>query len=164
VFLLKGKYRNLFKNFVSFYSKYCQFFNLPVWSLAHISPLISFVILIFVSRGLSSPSNLAGSVSNSLVSPYWLISTYFILTIAELSLCAIGISFVSQIAPPNYKGLAQGGWLGATALGNLMAGIIGRFWDTIELWQFFLILVVMCVLSAIFIFSVLRLLENATKD
>jgi proton-dependent oligopeptide transporter, POT family len=125
---------------------------------------IGFIILIMASRGLSSPSDLAGGVSNNLVSPYWLISTYFTLTIAELFLSPIGISFVSQVAPPKYKGLAQGGWLGATALGNLMAGIIGRFWVTLELWQFFLILVVMCVLSAIFIFSVLRLLENATKD
>jgi len=124
---------------------------------------IGFVILIMASRGLSSPATLEGGVSDKLISPYWLISTYFTLTIAELFLSPIGISFVSQVAPPKYKGLAQGGWLGATALGNLMAGLIGKFWDIVELWQFFLILVVMCSLSAIFIFSVLKLLEKATK-
>ena len=71
---------------------------------------------------------------------------------------------MSKVAPPAFKGLAQGGWLGATALGNLMAGLIGGFWEKIELWQFFLILVIMCLLSAIFIFSIIKLLERATED
>ena len=127
---------------------------------------VGFTLLVLASRGLLSPADLDGAkaASSALVSPYWLISTYFTLTIAELFLSPIGISFVSKVAPPAFKGLAQGGWLGATALGNLMAGLIGGFWEKIELWQFFLILVIMCLLSAIFIFSIIRLLENATKD
>jgi len=60
--------------------------------------------------------------------------------------------------------LAQGGWLGATAFGNLAAGLIGILWDKIELWQFFAILVVMCLLSATFIFSILKRLEAATGN
>lgn len=122
---------------------------------------IGFIVLILASLKLQSPEALDGGVSDALISPYWLIGTYFTLTIAELFLSPIGISYVSKIAPPKHKGLAQGGWLGATAIGNLMAGLIGRFWDTLELWQFFLILVVMCSLSAIFVFSVLRILERA---
>jgi POT family proton-dependent oligopeptide transporter len=125
---------------------------------------VGFTLLILASFGLQSPSALEGGVSNNLISPYWLISTYFTLTIAELFLSPIGISFVSKVAPPAYKGLAQGGWLGATAIGNLMAGIIGKFWDIVELWQFFLILVVMCLLSAIFIFSVMKVLEKAANS
>jgi len=122
---------------------------------------IGFVILILAALNLASPEELKGGVSDALISPYWLIGTYFTLTIAELFLSPIGISYVSQIAPPKHKGLAQGGWLGATAMGNLLAGLIGRFWDTLELWQFFLILVVMCTLSALFVFSVMRILERA---
>lgn len=127
---------------------------------------VGFTLLILASRGLLSPADLDGAKASTdaLVSPYWLISTYFTLTIAELFLSPIGISFVSKVAPPAYKGLAQGGWLGATAIGNLMAGLIGRFWDRLELWQFFLILVVMCLLSAVFIFSVLKQLERATEN
>ena len=85
------------------------------------------------------------------------------LTVAELFLSPIGISFVSKVAPPKYKGLAQGGWLGAVALGNLCAGGIGILWEKLELWQFFLILVVMCAISATFIFSIVKRLEAATK-
>jgi POT family proton-dependent oligopeptide transporter len=98
------------------------------------------------------------------LSPYWLISTYFVLTIAELFLSPIGISFVAKVAPPRFSGLAQGGWLGATAIGNLLAGLVGKLWDIVELWQFFLLLVVLTLLSGVFIFSIIRILENATKS
>jgi POT family proton-dependent oligopeptide transporter len=125
---------------------------------------IGFGLLIAASMGLTSPGKLNGGVSENLVSPFWLINTYLILTVAELFLSPIGISFVSKVAPPKYKGLAQGGWLGATAFGNLAAGLIGVLWDKIELWQFFTILVVMCLLSATFIFSILKRLEAATGN
>ena len=98
------------------------------------------------------------------LSPYWLIGTYFVLTIAELFLSPIGISFVAKVAPPRFSGLAQGGWLGATAIGNLLAGLVGKLWDIVELWQFFLLLVVLTLLSGVFIFSIIRILENATKS
>jgi proton-dependent oligopeptide transporter, POT family len=124
---------------------------------------LAFMLMVGASVNLMSPKELEGGVSDALISPYWLIGTYFTLTIAELFLSPIGISFVSKVAPPKFKGLAQGGWLAATAIGNLMAGLIGYFWDKIELWQFFIILVVMCLLSATFIFSVLKRLEKATK-
>jgi len=124
---------------------------------------IGFGLLIAASMGLTSPGKLNGGGSDQLVSPFWLINTYLVLTVAELFLSPIGISFVSKVAPPKYKGLAQGGWLGATAFGNLAAGLIGILWEKIELWQFFAILVVMCLLSATFIFSILKKLEAATK-
>ncbi len=125
---------------------------------------IGFGLLITASMGLTSPGNLHGGGSENLVSPFWLINCYLVLTVAELFLSPIGISFVSKVAPPKYKGLAQGGWLGATAFGNLAAGLIGILWDKIELWQFFTILTVMCLLSAIFIFSILKRLETATNN
>jgi len=127
---------------------------------------LGFTIMVLASRGLISPHDLAeqGGVYDTLRSHYWLIGTYFTLTIAELFLSPIGISFVSKVAPPQYKGLAQGGWLGATAIGNLMAGLIGPFWDKWELWQFFILLVALTLLSAIFIFSILKLLERAVNS
>ncbi len=127
---------------------------------------IGFTIMVLASKGLMSPHDLAlkGGVSDTLRSPFWLIGTYFTLTIAELFLSPIGISFVSKVAPPQFKGLAQGGWLGATAIGNLLAGLIGPFWDKWELWQFFVLLVGLTILSAIFIFSILKLLERAVNS
>lgn len=124
---------------------------------------VGFGVLIAGSIGLTSPGDLNGGVSSNLVSPYWLISCYLILTIAELFLSPIGISFVSKVAPPKFKGLAQGGWFAATAIGNAAAGFVGYYWDRIELWQFFTILVILCLLSATFIFSIMKKLEKLTK-
>jgi POT family proton-dependent oligopeptide transporter len=124
----------------------------------------AFIILMLGSMGLKSPAELQGGVSDTLISPYWLIGTYFTLTIAELFLSPMGISFVSKVAPPKYKGLMQGGWLAATALGNMAAGLVGLLWDRLEMWQFFLVLVVMCWLAASFIFFVLKKLERAAAS
>ena len=126
---------------------------------------LGFLIMVIASYGLPSPGllNKNPDIGYNLVSPYWLISTYFVLTIAELFLSPMGISFVSKVAPPKLKGLMQGGWLGATAVGNLLAGLIGALWEKIELWQFFGILVFMAVMSAIFIFVVIKKLDRVTK-
>ncbi len=125
---------------------------------------IGFFIMVMASRGLQSPSALQSGVSPVLRSPYWLIGTYFTLTIAELFLSPIGISFVSKVAPPQFKGLMQGGWFAATAIGNLLAGLIGAFWDKWELWQFFLLLVGLCLLSAVFIFSIIKKLDQVVES
>lgn len=124
---------------------------------------IGFVVLIIASIGLPSPKALGETVSDVLVSPYWLISTYFILTIAELFLSPIGISFVSKVSPPKYKGLMQGGWLAATSAGNLLVGVMGMLWKVVPLAVFWTILVVCCLLSASFIFFMLKRLERATQ-
>ena len=50
--------------------------------------------------------------------PWVLIVTYFFLTVAELFISPLGLSFVSKVAPKNLQGLCQGLWLGATAVGN----------------------------------------------
>jgi len=124
---------------------------------------LGFTILLIASLGLRSPAELQGGVSDVLLSPYWLVSTYFTLTIAELFLSPMGISFVSKVAPPKYKGLMQGGWFAATAGGNLLAGLVGLIWDAAPMWFFFAVLVGMCLLAAVFMFVMLKKLEAAAN-
>jgi len=100
---------------------------------------------------------------SSRVVPYWLISSYLILTIAELFLSPMGLSFVSKVAPPRFQGLMQGGWLLATAVGNKFLFVGSTLWGKIELWQLWSVFVVCCLLSATFIFIIMKRLENATK-
>jgi POT family proton-dependent oligopeptide transporter len=123
----------------------------------------AFLILVVGSLRLPSPRALGGLVApaDSQVSVYWLISTYFSLTIAELFLSPIGISFVSKVAPPKYKGLMQGGWFAATAIGMNLVGVIGYLWMRVPLWSLWMILVVACLLSAGFMFAILKRLEKA---
>jgi POT family proton-dependent oligopeptide transporter len=127
---------------------------------------IGFVVMIFASFSLigNSPADLAGDPSPYRVSPYWLISTYLTLTVAELFLSPIGISFVSKVSPPRFQGLMQGGWLFATAIGNKLLFVGSFMWVRIELWQLWLIFVVCCILSAIFIFSIMKRLERVTAS
>ncbi|MDY0231191.1 MAG: MFS transporter, partial [Candidatus Saccharicenans sp.] len=123
-------------------------------------------ILVIASIGLPSPSELGGRVAppEHLVSVYWLISTYFLLTIAELFLSPMGISFVSRVAPPRYKGLMQGGWFAATAVGNYLVAVVGYLWMKVPLWGLWLILVVACLLSAAFMFSIMKRLEKVAAN
>jgi POT family proton-dependent oligopeptide transporter len=125
---------------------------------------LGFLVMVFSSVGLPSPSELGGQPAPFRVSPYWLINTYLILTIAELFLSPIGISFVSKVSPPRFQGLMQGGWLFATAIGNKLLFVGSAMWVRIELWQLWTIFVVCCILSAIFIFSIIRRLERVTGD
>ena len=96
-------------------------------------------------------------------SPYWLIFTYLILTFAELLLSPMGISFVSKVAPPKLKGLMMGGWFVATAIGNMLVAVGGFLWAGLPLWSVWTVFVVLCLLSALFMFVMMKRLESVTK-
>lgn len=106
--------------------------------------------------------NLVGT--NGSVSPNWLISTYLLLTFAELLLSPMGISFVSKVAPPKLKGSMMGGWFAATAVGNYLVSIPMLLWGKIPVAVIWGILIVICLISAAFIFSIMKKLEAATAD
>jgi POT family proton-dependent oligopeptide transporter len=125
----------------------------------------AFLVMAIGSFGLPSQNGLAGNPvpNDQLVSPYLLISTYFILTIAELFLSPMGISFVSKVAPPKYKGTMQGGWLAATAIGNQLLFIGALFYEKLEIWQLWSFFIICTLLSATFMFSMLKRLERVAR-
>lgn len=136
---------------------------------------LGFVVILVGSLNLVSPHELQyvndmGKVEyhpvpdSSRVMPYWLINSYLILTIAELFLSPMGLSFVSKVAPTRFQGVMQGGWLLATAVGNKLLFVGSFFWGKLDLWQLWAIFVVCCILSAIFVFSIMKRLERATRD
>ena len=124
-----------------------------------------FLLVLIASLGSVSPHELAGQAvpESSRISPYWLVNSYLILTMAELFLSPMGLSFVSKVAPQRFQGLMQGGWLLATAVGNKLLFVGSFFWGKLELWQLWLIFIVCCLISAAFIFSIMKKLEAATK-
>ena len=93
------------------------------------------------------------------VTPNLLITTYLILTFAELLLSPIGISLVTKVAPPKYKGMMMGGWFVATALGNKLVSIPGHMWglDLTIVWG---TLMCICLVAALFIFSIIKKLNK----
>jgi len=135
---------------------------------------VAFIVLLIGSLNLVSPHELqfvdeAGNIKfrpvpdSSRVMPYWLISSYLILTIAELFLSPMGLSFVSKVAPSRFQGVMQGGWLLATAVGNKLLFVGSFFWGKLDLWQLWLIFIVCSLLAATFIFTILRFLERVSS-
>jgi len=124
----------------------------------------AFLVMMFASQGLNTPNEQAAIAKTGelgpLVSPYWLISTYLILTFGELLLSPMGIAFVSKVAPPKYKGLMMGGWFGATAIGNKLVSVGGYLWGDLPLWVVWGVFIILCILSALFMFAMMRRLEK----
>ncbi len=123
---------------------------------------VAFFVLLFGSLNLVPFADL--TPESPRVGVGWLISTYFILTVAELFLSPMGISFVSKVSPPKYQGVMQGAWLGATAVGNLFLGIGSYLYERVQIWQVWLVFVILTLISAGFIFSIMKKLDKVSKD
>ena len=125
---------------------------------------VGFAVMAVGSVGLLTPDAQAAAGDAAVfASPNWLISTYLVLTFAELLLSPMGISFVSKVAPPKYKGLMMGGGFVATAIGNWLVSVGGFLWGGISLTVVWSVFIVLCLLSALFMFVMMKRLEAATK-
>ena len=128
---------------------------------------VGFAVMAFGSQGLLTPNEQAEAVKAGanapLVSANWLIMTYLVLTFAELLLSPMGISFVSKVAPPKFKGMMMGGWFVATAIGNMLVAVGGFLWGGISLTIVWSVFIALCLLSALFMFVMMKRLEAATK-
>ena len=92
-----------------------------------------------------------------------LIALYFFLTVAELFISPLGLSFVSKIAPKHLQGLCQGLWLGATAVGNLLLWIGPLMYNAIPIWQCWTVFFVVCLISMGIMLGMVRWLERVAK-
>ena len=125
----------------------------------------AYAIMAVGSIGLNSPDVQAtlGIADKTFCDANLLIGTYLVLTFAELLLSPMGISFVTKVAPPKYKGMMMGGWFVATAVGNYLVSIGGNLWGNMPLWAVWSVFIAVCLVAAIFMFSMMRKLEDATK-
>jgi proton-dependent oligopeptide transporter, POT family len=127
---------------------------------------MGFVVMAIGSIGLPSSDEvkLVGSLPDSArVTPMLLIGTYFILTIAELFISPLGLSFVSKVAPPQYQGVMQGAWLGATALGNQLLIFGTIFYESIPIWATWTVFVAACLISMFTMLFMIKWLERVAK-
>ncbi len=130
---------------------------------------LGFVVMLFGSLGLplftdiSTTHNGTPLLDAQKVTPFLLLGTYFILTVAELFISPMGISFVSKVAPPQYQGMMQGGWLGATALGNGLLFIGAILYESIPIWMTWGIFVVATAISMFTILFMIKWLERVAK-
>ena len=127
---------------------------------------IAYALMAFGSFGLPMPQTEMGADGNPVavhvadVTPNLLIMVYLVLTFGELLLSPMGISFVSKVAPPKYKGMMMGGWFVATAIGNQLVVVGGLLWGAVPLWICWSVFLGVCLVAAIFMFAMMKRLEK----
>ena len=92
-----------------------------------------------------------------------LIVYYFFMTVAELFISPLGLSFVSKVAPKNLLGLCQGLWLGATAVGNGLLWIGPLMYTDFPIWICWSVFMGVCFLSMIVMLCMVKWLERVTQ-
>ncbi|MDR3194323.1 MAG: peptide MFS transporter [Tannerella sp.] len=126
----------------------------------------AYALMTLGSTGLPDKADIvqAGGLTDAeKVTPFLLIGTYFILTVAELFISPLGISFVSKVAPPRYQGMMQGLWLCATAVGNSLLFIGAIFYEKLSLPVTWLLFVIVCLTSMCLMLAMLKWLERVAK-
>ena len=127
---------------------------------------IAYALMAFGSFGLPMPQTEVGPDGNPVavhvadVTPNLLIMVYLVLTFGELLLSPMGISFVSKVAPPKYKGMMMGGWFVATAIGNQLVVVGGLLWGAVPLWVCWSVFLGVCLVAALFMFAMMKRLEK----
>ena len=112
------------------------------------------------------------------VSMFWLIALYVIHTMGELCLSPIGLSMVSKLSPVRFSSLLMGTWFLANAAANKFAGTLSALipgggedgqgaasthflgFEISNLFDFFLVFIVMCGVAALILFAMSRWLEK----
>jgi len=128
---------------------------------------LAYVFLMVFSLALPAKELLAGMSAAELdamrVTPWVMVGLYFILTVAELFISPLGLSFVSKVAPPHLQGIMQGCWLAATAIGNSILFIGGILYTTVPLWACWLVFVGATAASMIVMLSMVKWLERVAR-
>jgi POT family proton-dependent oligopeptide transporter len=128
---------------------------------------LGYVFMLLCSLGLPAKDTLASMSGENIaamrVTPMVMVGMYFILTVAELFISPLGLSFVSRVAPPKMQGMMQGCWLAATGLGNFILFIGGILYLNVPLWACWLVFAVACGLSMIVMLSMIKWLERVAK-
>ncbi len=130
---------------------------------------VAYLFLTLFSIGEGYPSGtefreLVASGATVAKAGWWvLILYYFFMTVAELFISPLGLSFVSKVAPKHMQGLCQGLWLGATALGNLLLWIGPLIYNQYPIWVAWAVFLAVCLISMGAMFAMLKWLERVTK-
>jgi POT family proton-dependent oligopeptide transporter len=128
-----------------------------------------FLMLLCMINGYPSVNEFRGmpveTAAAMKVGPWALIVTYFFLTVAELFISPLGLSFVSKIAPKHIQGICQGLWLSATAIGNLLILLGPVLYNGMSnLWMCWLVFLLVCAIAMFVMFGMLKWLEKITAQ
>ena len=126
---------------------------------------LAYLLLVIFSFIHNYPSATEFKTLADPVKAHWwiLIALYFFLTVAELFISPLVLSFVSKVAPKSMLGLCQGLWLGATAVGNLMLWVGPLMYNAWPIWQCWAVFFIVCLVSMGVMLGMVKWLERVTK-
>lgn len=131
---------------------------------------LAYLFLMIYSYQMDYPSAetfraMPPAAAEAMRSGWWIMFViYFFLTVAELFISPLGLSFVSKVAPKHMQGLCQGLWLGATAVGNLLLWVGPLMYNAWPIWEAWGVFLAVCLVSMIVMFSMVKWLERVTAD
>ncbi len=124
---------------------------------------LAFVVMIAGSLGLPTFAEVQAGATFEKVTPWLMVLTYLILTLAELFISPLGISFVSKVAPPHLQGIMQGLWLCATAVGNSLLFVGTLLYEALPIYVVWAVFAGACLVSMTVMLSMVKWLERVAK-
>lgn len=126
---------------------------------------VGFVIMIFAANSVVSSG---GALK---VSALWLTASYFFQTVGELCLSPVGLSSMTKLSPRRYVGQMMGIWFLASAIGNLIGGLVGGHVDPEKLEQMpqlftttTISLVIAAIVLALLAIPIRKMMQSATTQ
>jgi len=92
---------------------------------------VAYTLMFFVATGEGEGQRVNGC---------WMVIFIATMTMGELHLSPVGLSFISQVSPPHMTSMMMGCWSFAASIGFYIAGFVGSYYREIPHSTFFLIL------------------------
>jgi POT family proton-dependent oligopeptide transporter len=96
----------------------------------------------------------------NLVSPMWLVVTYFLHTVGELCLSPVGLSAITKLSPQRFVSQMMGMWFMGAAIGNLIAGLVAGFIETLPMPQLFGVVAGIVIVSGLLFLAFAKLIAK----
>lgn len=93
---------------------------------------------------------------------YWLLLSYLLHVVAELSISPVSLSFITKLAPAKYAGLMMGAYFAIVGLGNKAAGMLGEAAQDAGEMAVFAIIAASCLFVGLLLFVFLKKLKALT--
>jgi POT family proton-dependent oligopeptide transporter len=101
---------------------------------------MAFLIMVAAAQGMTPDTRR---------SVLWLVGTTFVVTLGELYLSPIGLSFVTKVAPARMVSMLMGVWFLSNFIGNYLTGLLGTYWEKIPHGTFFMLMSVIGIAAGV---------------
>lgn len=139
--------------------------RLRAWKMSQ-SPPVRFVGGLLISAGafalMRAASMHGGDTGRAHIA--WLLGCYLLLSIAEVLVGPLGMSFITKVAPPRFASRMAGIWYAAIAIGQLLAGALGPIWQRWPHQDYFGCISLLCLGAAAALLISLRRLHAALPN